>query len=143
MSMESPLRAVAVCVGLPALTVLGGLWAAWGRTRRQDPAPAEITSWRSVLVGGALLAALALAWPLGLGLPQVPAASAGDKAAIERIGKACAAAKKGWGVVPFGPEHTDLCIDNGCRMISVGADVRILNLGIESMRQGFAKYTGA
>lgn len=78
MSMESPLRAVAVCVGLPALTVLGGLWAAWGRTRRHDPAPAEITTWRSVLVGGALLAALALAWPLGLGLPQVPAASASD-----------------------------------------------------------------
>lgn len=65
------------------------------------------------------------------------------KAAIQRIGKACAAAKKGWGVVPFGPEHTDLCVDNGCRMISIGADVRILNLGIESMRKGFAKYTGA
>jgi 4-hydroxy-2-oxoheptanedioate aldolase len=61
-------------------------------------------------------------------------------AAIERIGRACANHGKGWGVVPFGPEHTDYCVAHGCRMLSVGADVRILNLGIESMQQGFAKY---
>jgi 4-hydroxy-2-oxoheptanedioate aldolase len=55
------------------------------------------------------------------------------RAALERVGRACKAQGKTWGVVPFGPEHTRVCVDNGCRMLSIAADVRVVNLGLAAL----------
>lgn len=57
--------------------------------------------------------------------------------AIKRVGAACKAAGKPWGVVPNDEEHGQLCYDNGCRMFSVASDVRLINLGIQAIQQKF------
>jgi 2-dehydro-3-deoxyglucarate aldolase/4-hydroxy-2-oxoheptanedioate aldolase len=64
-------------------------------------------------------------------------------AAIDKIAAACAAHKKPWGVVPISPDYATMCVEKGCRMLSVGADVRIINLGIESVKQSYARFFGA
>jgi len=61
-------------------------------------------------------------------------------AAIYRIAAACARNKKPWGVVPVNPEYATMCVEKGCRMLSVAADVRIINLGIESIKQSYARF---
>jgi 2-dehydro-3-deoxyglucarate aldolase/4-hydroxy-2-oxoheptanedioate aldolase len=61
-------------------------------------------------------------------------------AAIDRIAAACARNKKPWGVVPVSPEYATMCVEKGCRMLSVAADVRIINLGIESIKQSYARF---
>jgi hypothetical protein len=33
-----------------------------------------------------------------------------------------------------------MCVEKGCRMLSVAADVRIINLGIESIKQSYARF---
>jgi 2-dehydro-3-deoxyglucarate aldolase/4-hydroxy-2-oxoheptanedioate aldolase len=61
-------------------------------------------------------------------------------AAIDRISAACAKHKKPWGVVPVNPEYAGMCVAKGCRMLSVAADVRIINLGIESVKHSYSKF---
>jgi 2-dehydro-3-deoxyglucarate aldolase/4-hydroxy-2-oxoheptanedioate aldolase len=61
-------------------------------------------------------------------------------AAVDRIAAACANHKKPWGVVPVNPDYATMCVEKGCKMLSVGADVRIINLGIESVKQLYAKF---
>jgi 2-dehydro-3-deoxyglucarate aldolase/4-hydroxy-2-oxoheptanedioate aldolase len=61
-------------------------------------------------------------------------------AAIDCISAACAKHKKPWGVVPVNPDYGAMCVEKGCRMLSVAADVRIINLGIESIKQSYAKF---
>ena len=60
--------------------------------------------------------------------------------AIDRIAAACARHKKPWGVVPVNPEYATMCVEKGCRMLSVAADVRIVNLGIDSIKQSYARF---
>jgi 2-dehydro-3-deoxyglucarate aldolase/4-hydroxy-2-oxoheptanedioate aldolase len=60
--------------------------------------------------------------------------------AIDRISAACAKHKKPWGVVPVNPDYAAMCVEKGCRMLSVAADVRIINLGIESIKQLYGKF---
>ncbi|RPI91103.1 MAG: host specificity protein [Planctomycetaceae bacterium] len=61
-------------------------------------------------------------------------------AAMDRISAACAAAGKPWGVVPVNPEYAEMCVDKGCKMLSVGADVRIINAGIESVKKSYSRF---
>lgn len=61
-------------------------------------------------------------------------------AAIDRIAAACAHHNKPWGVVPVNPEYAAMCVDKGCRMLSVAADVRIINAGIESIKKAYSKF---
>ena len=61
-------------------------------------------------------------------------------AAIDRISAACARHKKPWGVVPVNPEYAAMCVEKGCRMLSVAADVRIINAGIESIKKSYANF---
>ncbi|MBI3861500.1 MAG: host specificity protein [Planctomycetia bacterium] len=61
-------------------------------------------------------------------------------AAIDSISAACAKHKKPWGVVPVNPEYAGMCVEKGCRMLSVAADVRIINAGIESIKKAYAKF---
>lgn len=61
-------------------------------------------------------------------------------AAIDRIAAACAKHKKPWGVVPVNPEYAQMCVDKGCKMLSVGAEVRIINAGIEAVKKNYGKF---
>ena len=61
-------------------------------------------------------------------------------AAIDRVSAACKKANKPWGVVPINPDYAAMCIEKGCRMISVAHDVKVINLGIETAKQAYAKY---
>jgi len=60
--------------------------------------------------------------------------------AIDRIAGACRKAGKPWGVVPINADYAAMCVDKGCRMLSVGADVRIINAGIESIKQSYSRF---
>jgi 4-hydroxy-2-oxoheptanedioate aldolase len=63
-------------------------------------------------------------------------------AAIDKIANACHASRKPWGVVPVNPDYATMCVDKGCRMLSVGADVRIINAGIESVKKLYGRFFG-
>ena len=58
-------------------------------------------------------------------------------AAMDKVSAACAKAGKPWGVVPVNQEYADLCYSKGCRMFSASNDVRLLNLGLQGVRQSF------
>jgi 2-dehydro-3-deoxyglucarate aldolase/4-hydroxy-2-oxoheptanedioate aldolase len=61
-------------------------------------------------------------------------------AAIDQISAACAKHRKPWGVVPVNPEYAGMCVEKGCRMLSIAADVRIINAGIESIKKAYGKF---
>ena len=61
-------------------------------------------------------------------------------AALDRVSAACKKHGKPWGVVPINPEYAAMCIEKGCRMISVCHDVKIINAGIESIKSTYKKY---
>lgn len=61
-------------------------------------------------------------------------------AAIDKISAACKKAGKPWGVVPVNADYATLCVDKGCRMLSICHDVKLLNLGIEAAKQQYAKF---
>lgn len=63
-------------------------------------------------------------------------------AAMDKISAACAKHKKPWGVVPINPDYAAMCVEKGCRMLSVGADVRIINAGIEAVKKNYAQFFG-
>ena len=63
-------------------------------------------------------------------------------AAIDRISAACAKHKKPWGVVPVGADYAAMCVERGCRMLSVGAEVRIINAGIDAVKKSYGKFFG-
>ncbi len=64
-------------------------------------------------------------------------------AALDRVAAACKQYGKPWGVVPVDPEYATRCVEHGCRMLSVSADVRLINAGIESVKHNYAKFFAA
>ncbi|MCY2967832.1 MAG: aldolase/citrate lyase family protein [Planctomycetota bacterium] len=60
--------------------------------------------------------------------------------AMDLISAACAKHKKPWGVVPVNPDYAAMCVEKGCKMLSVGADVRIINAGIEAVKKNYSKF---
>ena len=58
--------------------------------------------------------------------------------AIERIAAACRKHGKSWGAVTLTPEHCDVLVKNGCQLISMTNDVRLINAGIKSVKQAFS-----
>ena len=63
-------------------------------------------------------------------------------AAIDQISQACQKHQKPWGVVPVNPDYAAMCVEKGCKMLSVGADVRIINAGIEAVKKNYGKFFG-
>jgi len=61
-------------------------------------------------------------------------------AALDRVGAACRAAGKSWGVVPASPEHGRACVDRGCRMLSITSDTRLINFGIDAVAEKFRAF---
>ncbi len=63
-------------------------------------------------------------------------------AAIDRVAAACQKHGKSWGAVTLSPEHTRMCVEKGCRLVSLTNDVRLVNAGIKAVRQTFADLFG-
>lgn len=57
--------------------------------------------------------------------------------AIDRVAAACEKHGKSWGAVTLSPEHARMCVEKGCRMVSLTNDVRLVNAGIRSVKQSF------
>lgn len=60
--------------------------------------------------------------------------------AIDRVQAACRKHGKHWGAVSVSPEHADMLIEKGCRMLSPTADVKIVTAGVQSVKNSYAKY---
>ena len=60
--------------------------------------------------------------------------------AIDRVAAACKQHNKPWGVVPASPEHAEMCVSKGCRMLSPASDVKLINTGIKGIKQQFGKW---
>ncbi len=60
--------------------------------------------------------------------------------AIDHLSAACAKHKKPWGVVPVNPDYATMCVEKGCRMISVASDFRIINAGLDAICKNYGKF---
>jgi 2-dehydro-3-deoxyglucarate aldolase/4-hydroxy-2-oxoheptanedioate aldolase len=63
--------------------------------------------------------------------------------AIDRVAAACQKHGKNWGAVCVSPEHADMLAGKGCRMLSPTSDTKIINAGIQSVKQSYGKYFSA
>jgi len=62
--------------------------------------------------------------------------------AIDRVAAACKKHGKHWGAVTVSPEHADMMIEKGCKMISPTSDSKLINTGIQAVKQQYAKLFG-
>ena len=60
--------------------------------------------------------------------------------AIDRVANACRKHHKHWGAVCATPEHADLMIEKGCKLLSPASDAKIINAGIQSVKSQYSKY---
>ncbi len=60
--------------------------------------------------------------------------------AINRVAAACREAGKSWGAVTPTPEHARFCRDQGCQLISLTNDVRLVNAGLAATRERFSEF---
>jgi 2-dehydro-3-deoxyglucarate aldolase/4-hydroxy-2-oxoheptanedioate aldolase len=60
--------------------------------------------------------------------------------AIDRVSAACKKHGKTWGAVCISPEHADMLAEKGCLMLSPTSDTKIINSGIQSIKQSYGKY---
>ena len=64
-------------------------------------------------------------------------------AAIDRVSAACRNTGKQWAAVAFNPQHADMLVEKGCRMISPTNDTRIVVAGVAAAKKDFAKFFDA
>ena len=60
--------------------------------------------------------------------------------AIDRVAAACRNHGKSWGAVSASPEHAAMMVDKGCRMLSPASDVKIVNAGIQSVKNQYKSF---
>lgn len=60
--------------------------------------------------------------------------------AIDQVATACKQHGKHFGAVCVNPEHADMLIEKGCKMLSPASDVKIVNAGIQAIKQQYGKY---
>jgi 2-dehydro-3-deoxyglucarate aldolase/4-hydroxy-2-oxoheptanedioate aldolase len=60
-------------------------------------------------------------------------------AGIDRVAAACRRHDKAWGIVPAGPAFADRCVEKGCRMLTFGSDVMAMRLGVQAVKEMYAK----
>lgn len=63
-------------------------------------------------------------------------------AAIDRVAAACRKHGKHWGAVCVSPAHAEMLFDKGCRMLSPTSDVKLVNAGVQAVKQEYARYFG-
>lgn len=61
---------------------------------------------------------------------------------IEKIARACADAKKPWGIVPRGPEYAARMKEWGCRMFVLGFDIHSVHAGIRATKERYRAFFG-
>lgn len=59
---------------------------------------------------------------------------------IERIARACAEAKKPWGIVPRGPEYAARMAAWGCQMFVFGLDIHVVHAGIRAAKSRYSSF---
>jgi len=60
--------------------------------------------------------------------------------AIDRVAAACANHGKHWGAVCVNPEHAEMLVGKGCRILAPTSDVKLVNAGVQAIKQDYAKY---
>jgi 2-dehydro-3-deoxyglucarate aldolase/4-hydroxy-2-oxoheptanedioate aldolase len=61
-------------------------------------------------------------------------------AAIDRVAAACRNSGKSWAAVAIDPQHAEMLVDKGCRMISPVSDSKLIVAGVAATKQEFAKF---
>ena len=57
--------------------------------------------------------------------------------AIDHVAAACRKHGKHWGTVPADPQFADRAVGSGCRMLTLGNDIKAIKAGIEAIQQAF------
>ncbi len=64
-------------------------------------------------------------------------------AAIDRVAAACRNTGKTWAAVAFNPQHAEMLVSKGCRMVSPANDTRLVVAGVAAIKKDFASVFGA
>jgi 2-dehydro-3-deoxyglucarate aldolase/4-hydroxy-2-oxoheptanedioate aldolase len=60
--------------------------------------------------------------------------------AIEAVARACADAKKAWGIFSRGPEYAEKMRGWGCQLFVLGADIHAMHAGIRSIKERYRAF---
>ena len=60
--------------------------------------------------------------------------------AIERVSAACRNHGKAWGAVTVSPEHAEMLVEKGCRLVSPTSDVKLIAAGMAAVKQSYQKF---
>ena len=63
--------------------------------------------------------------------------------AIAKVAEACQKHGKHWGAVCANPDHAEMMYEQGCRLLSPTSDTRIINAGVQAVKQVYSHYFGA
>lgn len=62
--------------------------------------------------------------------------------AIDRVAAACRKHGKHFGAVCFNPEHADMLVEKGCKMLSPTTDIKLVIEGSKAVKQQYKRYFG-
>jgi 4-hydroxy-2-oxoheptanedioate aldolase len=60
--------------------------------------------------------------------------------AIERVARASRANRIPWAILPPNAVHARRCVELGCRMLTIGVDSWVFNLGVKAFKERFAEF---
>jgi len=60
--------------------------------------------------------------------------------AVERVARACHSNRKPWAILPRDAAHARRCVELGCRMLSIGIDAWVFNLGLRTFKERFGEF---
>jgi len=60
--------------------------------------------------------------------------------ALDHVAAACRRHNTAWGCLPPDPKYAARCVENGCQMLSITSDVRLLNLGIKAVKENYQQF---
>ena len=64
-------------------------------------------------------------------------------AAIDRVATACRNHGKQWGAVSVNLEHAEMLVEKGCLLLSPTSDVKLINMGMQSVKQEYERFFNA
>jgi 4-hydroxy-2-oxoheptanedioate aldolase len=60
--------------------------------------------------------------------------------AIERTARAARTHHKAWAILPRDPAYARRCVELGCRMLSIGIDVWVVQKGLRAFQTEYGSY---
>jgi 2-keto-3-deoxy-L-rhamnonate aldolase RhmA len=60
--------------------------------------------------------------------------------AVERVARACRSNHIPWAILPRDAAHARRCVELGCRMLSIGIDAWVFNLGLRAFKERFGEF---